>query len=123
MIDKNRKSLIELQGEKVAIERDLDDKEASVQSLPALNRTEEKQIFEVLTIIFLERDEYSKSILFFDIDSLIMPSKSYSNMNQSTLISNIRLHQFSREKCKRTIVKQEHQENTVRQTDVKPVEK
>ena len=46
----------------MAIERDLDDKEASVQSLFALNRTEEKQIFEVLTIIFLERDEYSRDV-------------------------------------------------------------
>ena len=124
------KCLIELQGDKTTIERDLETKETSVQTLFARliqgcstrnidtiqiidlnfltkqNATEESQIFEVLTTIFLECDEYSRSMLVFDIDSLIMLSKNDSEMSKSTSISNIRLYQFIREKCKIAIVEQ-----------------
>lgn len=130
----NRKCLIELQGDETTLERDLDKHETSVQSLLARliqgcstrnidtiqvidlnfltkqNATEENQIFEVLTTIFLECDEYNKSMLVFDIDSLIMLNKSDSEMTKSTSISNIRLYQFIREKCKIAIVEQENQE-------------
>ena len=126
----DRKCLIELQDDKATIERDLDDNETSIQSLLARliqgcstrnidtiqvidlnfltkqNATEENQIFEVLTTIFLECDEYNRSMLVFDIDSLIMLNKSDSNMSASTSISNIRLYQFIREKCKIAIVEQ-----------------
>ena len=136
----DRKCLIELQKNKATIERDLDAKETSVQSLFARliqgcstrnidtiqvidlhfltkqNATEENQIFEVLTTIFLECDEYNKSMLVFDIDSLIMLNKSDSGMSQSTSISNIRLYQFIREKCKIAIVEQENQDQQQAQT-------
>lgn len=126
----DRKCLIELQGDKTTIERDLETKETSVQTLLARliqgcstrnidtiqiidlnfltkqNATEESQIFEVLTTIFLECDEYSKSMLVFDIDSLIMLSTNDSETSKSTSISNIRLYQFIREKCKIAIVEQ-----------------
>ena len=142
-----RKCLIELEEENQStIERNLDDRETSAQSLLARliqgcstrnidtiqvidlnfltkqNATEENQIFELLTTIFLECDEYNKSMLVFDIDSLIMLSKSDSDTSKSTSISNIRLYQFIREKCKTTIVEQNHPQ-TVHQTDAKPVEK
>ena len=146
----NRKCLIELEEEnKSTIERNLDDKETSVQSLLARliqgcstrnidtiqvidlnfltkqNATEENQIFELLTTIFLECDEYNKSMLVFDIDSLIMLSKSDTDTSKSTSISNIRLYQFIREKCKTTIVERDNQQQqqTSCQTDAKPVEK
>ena len=130
----DRKCFIELQGDKTTIERDVGVNETSVQSLLARliqgcstrnidtiqvidlnfltkqNATEENQIFEVLTTIFLECDEYNKSMLVFDIDSLIMLSKSDSEISKSTTISNIRLYQFIREKCKISIVEQENEE-------------
>ena len=74
------------------------------------NATEENKIFEVLTTIFLECDEYNKSMLVFDIDSLIMLNKSDSDMAKSTSISNLRLYQFIREKCKTANVERENQE-------------
>ena len=145
----DRKCFIELQEEnKMTIERDLDVKETSVQSVLARliqgcstrnidtiqvidlnfltkqNATEENQIFELLTTIFLECDEYNKSMLVFDIDSLIMLTKSDSDTTKSTSISNVRLYQFIREKCKTAIVERGNQnEQNANQTDAKPVEK
>ena len=43
-------------------------------------------------------------MLIFDIDSLIMLSVSDSQMSKSLSISNIRLYQFIRQKCKTAIV-------------------
>jgi SpoVK/Ycf46/Vps4 family AAA+-type ATPase len=133
----DRKCLIELEEDEPTLERDLDTKEATTQSLLARliqgcstrnidtiqvidlnfltkqNATDENQIFESLTTLFLECDEYNKSMLVFDIDSLIMLNKSDSEMTKSTSISNIRLYQFIREKCKEAIVEQKkkQQEN------------
>jgi len=91
------------------------------------NAFEENQIFELLTSLFLgnnhiiynskmcnfhlsiECDEYNRSMLIFDIDSLIMLSVSDSQMSKSLSISNIRLYQFIRQKCKTAIVEQRQQ--------------
>ncbi|CAF0965186.1 unnamed protein product [Rotaria sordida] len=70
------------------------------------NAFDENQIFELLTTTFLECDEYNRSMLIFDIDSLIMLSVSDSQMSKSVSISNIHLYQFIREKCKTAIVEQ-----------------
>ena len=57
-------------------------------------------------------------MLVFDIDSLIMLNKSDSDMTKSTSISNIRLYQFIREKCKEAIVEQkEKQEENKRNSN------
>ncbi|CAF1151557.1 unnamed protein product [Rotaria sordida] len=77
------------------------------------NAFEENQIFELLTTTFLECEEYNRSMLIFDIDSLIMLNISDSNMSQSTSISNIRLYQYIREKCKTAVVETKPPENTV----------
>ncbi|CAF3047343.1 unnamed protein product [Rotaria sp. Silwood2] len=147
----DRKCLIELQEDEPTLERNLDTKEITIQSLLARliqgcstrnidtlqvidlnfltkqNATDENQIFESLTTLFLECDEYNKSMLVFDIDSLIMLNKSDSEMTKSTSISNIRLYQFIREKCKETIVekveKRQENEQDSSQNDAKPVEK
>ncbi|CAM4934856.1 unnamed protein product [Rotaria socialis] len=66
----------------------------------------EDQIFEILTTIFLECNEYNRSMLIFDIDSLIMLNKSDSEMSKSKSISNIRIYQFVREKCKTSIIEE-----------------
>jgi hypothetical protein len=57
-------------------------------------------------IFHLECEEYNRSMLIFDIDSLIMLSVSDSQMSKSLSISNIRLYQFIRQKCKTSIVEQ-----------------
>ncbi|CAF1065300.1 unnamed protein product, partial [Didymodactylos carnosus] len=125
----DRKCLIEIQND-VTIEKNLDKHETSVPSLLARfvhgcssrnidtiqiidlnfltkqNAFDENQIFELLTTTFLECNEYNRSVLIFDIDSLIMLSISDSKMSQSKSISNIRLYQFIREKCKTAIVEQ-----------------
>ena len=62
--------------------------------------------FKLLTTTFLECNEYNRSMLIFDIDSLIMLSIPDSNMSQSKSISNIRLYQYIGEKCKTAIVEQ-----------------
>ncbi|CAF3922858.1 unnamed protein product [Rotaria magnacalcarata] len=51
-------------------------------------------------------NEYNRSMLIFDIDSLIMLNVSDSDMSKSLSISNITLYQFIREKCKTAIVEQ-----------------
>ncbi|CAF0857699.1 unnamed protein product [Adineta ricciae] len=144
----DKKCLIELQENEPTIERNLEAKETAVQSLLARliqgcstrnidtiqvidlnfltkqNATDENQIFESLTTLFLECDEYSKSMLVFDIDSLIMLNKSDSDMTKSTSISNIRLYQFIREKCKEAIVEQEKNEACAnRKNSAKLIEK
>lgn len=48
-------------------------------------------------------------MLIFDIDFLIMLSVSDSQMSKSLSISNIRLYQFIRQKCKTAIVEQKQQ--------------
>ncbi|CAF4918759.1 unnamed protein product, partial [Rotaria sp. Silwood1] len=125
----DRKCLIELQND-ATLDKDLDKHETSVPSLLARfvhgcssrnidtiqiidlnfltkqNAFDENQIFEILTTTFLECNEYNRSMLIFDIDSLIMLSISDSNMSKSKSISNIRLYQFIREKCKTAIVEQ-----------------
>ncbi|CAF3355915.1 unnamed protein product [Rotaria sp. Silwood2] len=68
------------------------------------NAFNDDQIFELLTTTFLECNEYNRSMIIFDIDSLIMLNLSDSNMSQSLSISNIRLYQFIREKCKQYVV-------------------
>ncbi|UJR08366.1 hypothetical protein I4U23_012637 [Adineta vaga] len=78
------------------------------------NAFEENQIFELLTTLFLECEEYNRSMLIFDIDSLIMLSVSDSAMSKSTSISNIRLYQFIREKCKSAVVEQKQMTNDSR---------
>lgn len=70
------------------------------------NAFDEKQIFELLTTTFLECNEYNRSMLIFDIDSLIMLSKSDSEQSKTKSISNIQVYQFLREKCKTSIVEQ-----------------
>ncbi|CAF4812052.1 unnamed protein product [Rotaria socialis] len=70
------------------------------------NAFEENQMFELLTTLFLECDEYNRSMLIFDIDSLIMLTPTDSAMSKSVSISNIRLYQFIREKCKIAVVEQ-----------------
>ncbi|CAF4983756.1 unnamed protein product, partial [Rotaria sp. Silwood1] len=70
------------------------------------NAFDENQIFELLTTTFLECNEYNRSMLIFDIDSLIMLNKSDSEMSTSKSISNIRVYQFIREKCKTSIVEE-----------------
>ncbi|CAF1619245.1 unnamed protein product [Rotaria sp. Silwood1] len=70
------------------------------------NAFEENQIFELLTTTFEECDEYNRSMLIFDIDSLIMLSVSDSSVSKSVSISNIHLYQFIREKCKKAVVEQ-----------------
>ena len=77
------------------------------------NATDENKIFEASAEIFLECDGYNKSMLVFDMDSLIMMSTSNS-------ITNTRLYQFIREKCKVTFVEQEQVHS---QTGAKPMEK
>ncbi|CAM4861665.1 unnamed protein product [Rotaria socialis] len=68
------------------------------------NAFDKNQIFELLTTTFLECNEYNKSMLIFDIDSLIMLNKSDPEMSKSKSISNIRVYQFIREKCKTSII-------------------
>ncbi|CAF1495219.1 unnamed protein product, partial [Didymodactylos carnosus] len=133
----DRKCLIEIQND-VTIEKNLDKHETSVPSLLARfvhgcssrnidtiqiidlnfltkqNAFDENQIFELLTTTFLECNEYNRSVLIFDIDSLIMLSISDSKMSQSKSISNIRLYQFIREKCKTAIVEQKSSNVNVR---------
>ncbi|CAF3980161.1 unnamed protein product, partial [Rotaria sp. Silwood1] len=70
------------------------------------NAFDENQIFELLTTTFLECNEYNRSMLIFDIDSLIMLNRSDSEMSTSKSISNIRVYQFIREKCKTSIVEE-----------------
>jgi hypothetical protein len=45
-------------------------------------------------------------MLIFDIDSLIMLNKSDSEMSKTKSISNIRIYQFIREKCKTSIIEE-----------------
>jgi SpoVK/Ycf46/Vps4 family AAA+-type ATPase len=123
----DRKCLIEIQNEPT-LEKDLEKDETSVPRLLARfihgcstrnidtiqtidlnflikqNAFDENQIFELLTTTFLECNEYNRSMLIFDIDSLIMLNKSDSDMSKSKSISNIRVYQFIREKCKTSIV-------------------
>ncbi|CAF0973703.1 unnamed protein product [Adineta steineri] len=125
----DRKCLIELEND-ATIDEDLGEEEKSTNTLLARfingcssrnidtiqiidlnylvknNAFEENQIFELLTTIFEECDEYNRSMLIFDIDSLIMLSVSDSAMSKSLSISNIRLYQFIREKCKKAVVEQ-----------------
>ena len=133
----DRKCLIELQND-ATLEKKLDVHETSVLSLLSRfihgcssrnidtiqiidlnfltqqNAFDENQIFELLTTTFLECNEYNRSMLIFDIDSLIMLSISDSNMSQSKSISNIRLYQYIREKCKTAIVEQKQNNSNVR---------
>ncbi|CAF1043680.1 unnamed protein product [Adineta ricciae] len=125
-----RKCLIELENE-ATLEEDLSKEENSTNTLLSRflngcasrnidtiqiidlnflvknNAFEENQIFEFLTTIFEECDEYNRSMLIFDIDSLIMIGVSDSAMSKSQSISNIRLYQFIREKCKKAVVEQQ----------------
>ncbi|CAF1421238.1 unnamed protein product [Rotaria sp. Silwood1] len=130
MVDlRERKCLIELTNEPT-LEKELQDNETSMLTLIARfvhgcstrnidtiqiidlnfltkqNAFDENQIFELLTTTFLECNEYNRSMLIFDIDSLIMLTVSDSEMSKSESISNIRLYQFIREKCKTAIVQQ-----------------
>lgn len=124
-----KKCLIEMQNEPT-LEKDLEKNETSLSFLLARfiygcstrnidtiqtidlnflikqNAFDENQIFELLTTTFLECNEYNRSMLIFDIDSLIMLNKSDSEMSKSKSISNIRVYQFLREKCKTSIVEQ-----------------
>ncbi|CAF3213420.1 unnamed protein product [Rotaria socialis] len=68
------------------------------------NAFEDSGKFELLTTIFDECEEYNRSMLVFDIDSLIMLNVTDSAMSPSTSISNIQLYQCIREKCKRAVV-------------------
>ncbi|CAF1331648.1 unnamed protein product [Didymodactylos carnosus] len=77
------------------------------------NAFDENQIFELLTTTFLECDEYNRSMIIFDIDSLIMLDISDSETAKSKSISNIRLYQYIREKCKTAIVEQKSDKNSV----------
>ncbi|CAF0853024.1 unnamed protein product [Adineta steineri] len=123
----DRKCFMEIQNE-ATLEKDLNSSETSIPRLLARfihgcstrnidtiqiidlnfsikqNAFDENQIFELLTTTFLECNEYNRSMLIFDIDSLIMLDKSDSDMSQSKSISNIRVYQFIREKCKMSIV-------------------
>ncbi|CAF3380108.1 unnamed protein product [Rotaria sp. Silwood2] len=54
----------------------------------------------------IQCNEYNRSMLIFDIDSLIMLGVSDSAMSKSVSISNIHLYQFIREKCKKAVVEQ-----------------
>lgn len=123
------KCLIEMQNEPT-LEKDLEKNETSLSFLLARfiygcatrnidtiqtidlnflikqNAFDENQIFELLTTTFLECNEYNRSMLIFDIDSLIMLNKSDAEMSKSKSISNIRVYQFLREKCKTSIVEQ-----------------
>ncbi|CAF1015332.1 unnamed protein product [Adineta steineri] len=127
--NQDRKCFIELKDD-ATLEKNLDEHETSVLPLLARfvhgcstrnidtiqiidlnfltqqNAFDENQIFELLTTTFLECNQYNRSMLIFDIDSLVMLSISDSNMSQSKSISNIRLYQFIREKCKTTFVEQ-----------------
>ncbi|CAF0828728.1 unnamed protein product [Didymodactylos carnosus] len=76
------------------------------------NAFDENQRFELMTTTFHECDEYNRSMLIFDIDSLIMLSVSDSNMSKSVSISNIQMYQFIREKCKKAIVEQKSADST-----------
>ncbi|CAF0926260.1 unnamed protein product [Rotaria sordida] len=130
MVDlRERKCLIELTNEPT-LEKELQDSETSMLTLIARfvhgcstrnidtiqiidlnfltkqNAFDDNQIFELLTTTFLECNEYNRSMLIFDIDSLIMLTVSDSEMSKSESISNIRLYQFIREKCKTAIVEQ-----------------
>ncbi|CAF4658666.1 unnamed protein product [Rotaria sp. Silwood1] len=125
----DRKCLIEIKDEPT-LEKDLESDETSVPRLLARfihgcstrnidtiqtidlnflikqNAFDENQIFELLTTTFLECNEYNRSMLIFDIDSLIMLNRSDSEMSTSKSISNIRVYQFIREKCKTSIVEE-----------------
>ncbi|CAF1518776.1 unnamed protein product [Rotaria magnacalcarata] len=125
-----RKCLIELSQAEATLEYDLGTEETSTLTLISrfvngcssrnvdtiqiidmnflskYNAFDENKIFELLTTTFEECDEYNRSMLIFDIDSLIMLSVSDSQMSKSVSISNIHLYQFIREKCKKAIVEQ-----------------
>ncbi|CAF2075797.1 unnamed protein product [Rotaria magnacalcarata] len=133
---RERKCLIELSNEPT-LEKALDDGETSMLTLIARfihgcstrnidtiqiidlnflikqNAFEENQIFELLTTTFLECNEYNRSMLIFDIDSLVMLTVSDSKMSKSESISNIRLYQFIREKCKTAKIEQVSENNNV----------
>ncbi|CAF0967762.1 unnamed protein product, partial [Didymodactylos carnosus] len=124
-----KKCLIELKDENdLTIEMNLDAHETSLQALIARfvfgcssrnidtiqiidsnfssmhNATEENQKFELLNSTFLECNEYNRSMLIFDIDSLITINITDSDMSKSLSISNIHLYQFIKEKCKTAII-------------------
>ncbi|CAF1165644.1 unnamed protein product [Rotaria sp. Silwood1] len=77
------------------------------------NAFDENQIFELLATTFDECDEYNRSMLIFDIDSLVMLNISDSQTSQSVSISNIRLYQFIREKCKTAVVEQKSSSSNI----------
>ncbi|CAF5011351.1 unnamed protein product [Rotaria sp. Silwood1] len=123
----SRKYLVEFKNEPT-IENDLDEEETSTITLVSRlingclsrnidtiqmidlnfltknNAFEENSKFELLTSIFDECEEYNRSMLVFDIDSLVMVSVTDSAMSESNSISNMQLYQFIREKCKRAVV-------------------
>lgn len=72
-----------------------------------ITKTNDTSIFS----IHLECNEYNRSMLIFDIDSLIMLNVSDSEMSKSESISNIRLYQFIREKCKTANIEQVSDKN------------
>lgn len=82
------------------------------RSLELLTALFEGQSIELSTHLlressFQECDEYNRSMLIFDIDSLIAVNVNDSSMSKSESIANIPLYQFIREKCKKAVVEQQ----------------
>ncbi|CAF1383873.1 unnamed protein product [Adineta steineri] len=83
------------------------------------NAFDENQKFELLTATFGECNEYDRSMLIFDIDSLVALNVSDSDMSKSLSISNIALYQFIREKCKIAVVEQKKQDKNAKSNSLK----